>query len=114
MKSQILTFIRMDSFDVGNLVAVEVYLEDPALDALTQLKKAVTEWVETTQEGIEEWDNSCEDFNIGDLLTARTNELDPILIKHGICGIETKYELTRDEIVPYDTILAEPKEEFLA
>jgi len=108
MKKQTLTFIRMGSCEVENLVAVEVSLDNPKHDAHTQLTKAITQWVEETQEGADIWDESCGDLNIGDLLNASTDELNTFLIRNGISGMETKYEFFRDDVIPYDTVLAEP------
>lgn len=108
---QQLTFIRQEGFaGISNMIVVGVYMTNNK-DPMEALKAGITEWVETTQEGKDEWEGSCEDFNIGDLLMASDDELMPILRKHGIAGLRTIYAHDPDLVYPYDTILAEPSED---
>jgi len=44
-------------------------------DGKKALSRAVTKWVETTEEGRAAWEESCEDFNIGDLACHQSQEL---------------------------------------
>jgi hypothetical protein len=71
------------------------------------LKKACTEWVKTTPEGQEAWEDTSEDFNLGDLCN-HTGEptLVAILQKYGIVGLEIDvYSDEKPANWEYDDIL---------
>ncbi len=79
--------------------------ESKLRDALTN---AVTEWVDTTEDGQGLWQYSCGDLNIGDLAGhGEDEELNRILAKHGIRNfdITTFSDASGDQDWTYDTVL---------
>ena len=110
----IILFHRIDSrwgkLDTALVVALDCDATSPG-GALKQLKEAVTEWVTTTDVGKKAWIYSSEDLNIGDLAGYLDHTgLKPILAKHNI-KLEILSEILDGAALPYDTVLAEPKEE---
>jgi len=76
---------------------------------LYAVTEAVTEWVNTTENGKTEWENSCHDLNVGDLSAwTEDEELIIILRKHGIrdLKIETYVDIETSAEWTYDTVLA--------
>jgi hypothetical protein len=67
---------------------------------------AITEWVEKTESGLQEWINSSNDFNVGDLSNINLDELRPFLNSRGIESIEVE-TATKDQMNYYDQILCE-------
>ena len=51
---------------------------------LDALKQAVTNWIKTTTEGRQAWENSSQDFNIGDLANENIGPINAYLKHHGI------------------------------
>jgi hypothetical protein len=81
-------------------------LEDPKT-MIETIKKAVTDWVKITKAGMREWDDSSQDFNIGDLSTCYTdNDLKKFLNRYGIVDLEI-WTFTSSTLTPFtfDTIL---------
>ena len=83
-----------------------VVVHEPEINLEEAMKNAVTEWIQTTPEGKKAWEESCHDFNYGDLLDA--------LIPASICQ---KYGFTIEQdkissvlMVEHDTILFEGDE----
>lgn len=58
-------------------------------DFLPALKRAVTNWVCSTSQGKKAWEDSSENFNIGDLANCTGDStLKPYLAKEGITYLE--------------------------
>jgi len=106
-----IAFTRKSSHQI-DLLRVLGFTHTQALkseqEVLDALQKAVTHWIETTPQGLAAWEESCEDFNIGDLCSCEDFELQASLKSHGILSIETIYEFTPNQEVDYDKILAHP------
>jgi hypothetical protein len=110
-----LSFIRRDLNNIENLVVIRFKhkkrLHTPS-DVLKAFCKAITTWVEKTEEGKSLWRYTSEDLNIGDILSFNENKsLTPFLKTEGIKSWKTIYELVDQEEVSYDKVLASPKEE---
>lgn len=107
-----LVFTRNQKFHLENLLILRfthtenLQNEEEVLEAL---ERAVTEWVETTPEGREAWEDSCEDFNIGDFCCQEDPQLQDCLKTHGIHSVETRFELVESQEISYDRILAHPE-----
>jgi len=76
---------------------------------LETLKKALTDWVKNARKGREAWQESCGDFNIGDLaLNDRTAEKwcheTGTLKKYGLLGFSVT-SCNDSDPIPFDTIL---------
>jgi hypothetical protein len=101
-----ITFVRHDPdvFSMARLklVALRKFPDKEAV--VRALTSAVTDWIIETDEGKEEWEDSSEDFNIGDLDTAMTEKLPPFLMRHGIQYIEIDMMSGLDE-QNYDRVL---------
>lgn len=85
----------------------------PANKLCVAIIAAVTEWVMTTEDGKKAWENSSNDFNIGDLSANLsddpTDPLNVLLAKQGITGLEiTTYNDTDGDLDwTYDTVLVD-------
>lgn len=85
---------------------------------LDNLKKAVTEWIKTDVTGETEWENSNEDFNIGDMslligvnFTSKAGlDLTKHLENNGIHNIQILVFAGDSQDLDYDTVLANRKE----
>jgi hypothetical protein len=110
-KSHDLAFIRRRGLgELSNLWVVRITLTDPESDkddALRALKAAVTDWVVETKEGDAAWEQSCEDFNIGDFFCYVTTNLREFLARHGVADIELRYQLGEGEDVSFDELLVD-------
>jgi len=106
-----LTFIRKSGLNtIENLWVVEVQMIDPAAgldDALIALERAVTDWVIETDTGKEAWEQSSEDFNIGDFFTYYTPGFMKFLWRHGIHYVGIVYQLGEGEEVEFDRVLVD-------
>lgn len=76
---------------------------------LSALRRAVSAWFLTTEEGLSAWDCSCQDFNVGDLSNCGDEALDALLAREGICQLsidcmsaDTSY-WTFDKVLGPDT-----------
>src|SRR3990167_3681955 len=79
------------------LVKAEIRPDVSNETLLTLIQHAVTSWVQTTNEGRRAWEESDEDFNIGDLVSYYKNpELRSLMLGTGlwITNIETLVDLT--------------------
>lgn len=82
--------VRRESVKENTFAVVSAVVKDEKLRKekyfLDQLQKAVTEWVKTTKDGKEAWEESSNDFNVGDLVDYTTCEsfLDILQGKYGI------------------------------
>lgn len=93
------------------LVMAEVtFSPDPAV-FLSHLKKALTRWVEFTDQGKRAWEISSRDFNIGDLSSEAYNEGDLAVILAGEGIHHLSIQTFCDHRVPldwtYDTVLVD-------
>lgn len=104
-----IAFSRMDGCELDTL-AVIVFEHHAKLDTeaavLAALKQGVTNWVKTTKEGKEAWEDSVEDLNIGDLDGHENNpELQASLAAEGITDWDCIFSLSIGNQVSYDKIL---------
>jgi hypothetical protein len=84
-------FVRQNGLNQISNLAILV-MENTIPDTLGALEKALSEWVSETPEGKAEFESTCGDFNIGDLILCyESPSLKPFLEKHGarIVSIET-------------------------
>jgi len=106
-----LSFIRKSGLNtIENLWVVEIIMIDPAAgldDAWRGFKQAVTDWVLETDTGRKAWEDSCEDFNIGDFFVYYTPSIMQFLWRHGIHSISIVYQLAEGEEVPFDKVLVD-------
>lgn len=106
-------FFRADgtSIDALRVVAFTTHAETKE-DVLKRLERAVTKWIQKTEEGKAAWRESSEDLNIGDLATyfdARGNavaSLKPYLRQEGILKVKDLFVLTNAVQESYDRVLA--------
>jgi hypothetical protein len=111
-----------NSNDETTLAVVEAKVvagltEDTAF--LAALKKALTKWQQTTDEGKEAWEESSEDFNVGDLSNyeLRKGTLRKLLAERGINKLEIDIKSRSGGMGAsigawsYDTVLIEPEED---
>ena len=110
-----IAFVRHEGFNLSVLWLVEFETEwNDKYKLFRALDRAISAWVETTEEGEKAWDCSADDFNIGDLLSQRVSPLDetsslrPFLIKEYITAINLLYEHGPDDETFFDKILAHP------
>lgn len=74
--------------------------------ALGALKLAVGIWLETTEAGRAAWQDSCEDFNYGDLSMHIDNpELKKLLRKEGIISVQIEQFCAEKLNESWDTII---------
>lgn len=108
-KTVTLTFIRHDRMQVDRAVAMTLTAPGASSpeDTLKRLTAAGRQWVETTEEGQEAWDYSCEDLNIGDLDSCGAFSDEGYLGCLAAQGLGFVSLLDLDGgIVPYDSVLA--------
>jgi len=113
-----IVFVRQDGVSIDQLVVVRFTHNDTLLrpDQVTNaFERAVTKWVETTDDGRLAWGQSSEDLNIGDLLggyygsPAFNKEFKPLLNEQGIQYWEVVCQLTEGALESYDRVLADPE-----
>lgn len=73
-------FTRQGNFGKVTDVAICVFKSENE-NAKEALCKAVSSWVRNTPDGLTAWEDSCEDFNIGDLSVCQSPNL---LNEHGV------------------------------
>lgn len=78
---------------------------------LAALVRAVTRWVVETDEGAKRWQDSAEDFNIGDLAALSDMEVLQVLDRSdgliGGLGVHTHCQLTYHAAWTFDTVLVD-------
>jgi hypothetical protein len=104
-------YIAIVSREEENLVAVVTYKSSKELNQnsmMDLITKAVTEWIDDTEEGKRAWEHSLYDFNIGDL----SNYLNSIILRgflHANDIWELNIEIVGNGDYPteyvYDTVL---------
>lgn len=101
----------MDRMVIYRMEIAEASPVQNSRDALLALKKGVTEWVRTTEEGRRLWEYSSEDLNIGDLASYLEDaSLLECLKRRGIEGIDLLYEVVEGEEISYDHVLVDGDE----
>ena len=100
-----ITFARINLTTVGNMTDIEI---------LNAVRGAVTEWVDTTEQGAAAFDGSCQDFNVGDLEECMDDyDLNIMLRERGIIEMEIDI-VSMDHIASnawvFDTLLYESAE----
>lgn len=101
-----LFFIRVQSFGgmLENLMCIDIEFTDKKMDATetyTAIEDACTKWANETPEGRKAWEDSSEDFNIGDLAIEICPTLRSYLYKEGISEIEFE-QAERSQLNYYD------------
>jgi hypothetical protein len=105
-----LLFVRHEGVDVIDALMVvgvdhDGRFKDPR-EAFNAVRDAVTAWMVGSADGREAWEQSGEDFNIGDLLAGGcSGSLRPFLEDRGISDLRADYQLGENEEVHYDTVL---------
>ena len=109
MSSHEFCFIRQEG--LGNIAALVVLrivtTKDSTRDgALDSLQTGCTEWAKATLSGRNAWDDSAEDFNVGDLILHLDNEaLKGCLHVEGIESVGVVYEFYEGQAVSFDRVL---------
>ena len=110
-------FIRMDGARVDALRVIEMTtVAETKENALQHLSKAISRWIQNTNEGRRAWTESSEDFNVGDLAEylSRTGKatlgLQRFLEKEGVSRVKDLFVLTNAERENYDRVLADWEE----
>jgi hypothetical protein len=108
----------------GTVAVVEATVETAKLEAALQLphvsneteallemiKRAVTRWVNETDAGRAAWENSSEDFNVGDLSNEiGDKELTARLLEEGVVSLDIETHGTAHDW-QYDRILVDENE----
>lgn len=111
-----LVFAREEGMHIDVGVVIECTLDHPEkfnnqYDVLRRLNAAVTQWVNTTDEGRACYDYSSEDLNIGDLLSSvdfnkKDDPLIKILREHGM-HLNVLAQFGGHEIIAYDRHLVD-------
>ena len=108
MKTSIL-FYRMDDMTPSDLVTATFTCAetvDPVI-LMSKFKKAVTQWAQTTDTGKEAYEDSYEDFNIGDFShNEEDDELKRCLSEEGI-SVEIAH-ISTHACHSFDSLLVEP------
>ena len=88
------------------LITCDSHLKTQEL-IMKAISKAVTHWVKTTKEGMNEWILSSYDLNIADLSNLTADYLNSSLVKQGIYNLEIDLYGEDDypEDFTYDTVL---------
>lgn len=106
-------FIRKDGCRIDQLAVIQFTHDEKlktAAAVLEAFERGITDWVESTVRGKKAWDYSSEDLNIGDMLGEEENEdLNSRLRREGISIWRCSYQLSEEEEVSYDKILATPE-----
>lgn len=106
-------FIRQDGQDVDAVAILLIQDNDGnrgAAAGLQAVERAITRWVKETPEGREAYEESSEDYNIGDFVDDYQSEsLAAYLIKEGIAGLDLT-TLCPDETNTYDHHLVDDEE----
>ena len=101
-----IAFTRMDGGDIDTLSVIRFTHQDDLTspdEVVAALKRAVTKWVETTEEGADLWNESCEDLNIGDLCcSGHSLSLYARMQAEGIAGWEEVFTLDGGNRVDFD------------
>ena len=97
--------------ETENLIAMlSVYTDEPLTQEQVMffIEKAINKWIETCESGLQAWEYSSEDFNIGDWSSyIQDAELKACLKEQGI--VMRNIEMfASDEIINFDKILASP------
>ena len=111
MKTHQLTFVRLGRFEIDVMASVTASVH-PRFETeemlLEQLNRALTLWMETTEEGREAWEDASEDFNIGDLAQhIESPILQGILMEAGIFNLDIVID--GGAYLSYDKVLASPE-----
>lgn len=78
---------------------------------MTRLMNALTAWRDYTEEGMEAWKESAEDFNVGDLSVYVGNaSLEKYLNDHYINSVEIESYNADGAVGNYDKVLINPRE----
>ena len=80
-------------------------------DFLPKLMGAVTEWVRTTNEGRDLWQDTNENIIIGDLCTFNDERLNELLADVGILNFSAYSTLGEDDWTYEDNLVNEPEDE---
>lgn len=98
----LLSFVRIGKGSVDAMINLLVASHhERGRDALTALSKAVSDWVEETENGSSAYENSSQELNIGDLVNEdafENAELLSRLERHGV----TFLKVFHGEVVDYD------------
>jgi hypothetical protein len=115
-----LVFVRYEGGEVCNMGILSLKTSLNSNDEVkAALVSATTHWVNTTKEGRELWDDSCEDLNIGDLDSGsafKSAEFIQALKERGVEYVDCSL-MSCDEALSFDEVLvneAELTEEDLA
>lgn len=104
-----LAFVRNDAFGIERLLALRfTHTLKTKKDVVRALRQGVTAWIENYPSGLKAWEESSEDFNIGDFCSTEDFQLQACLEARGILSVETLYELCQGEDLSYDSALACP------
>ena len=106
-------FVRMDRTGIDAMRVVEfTTVAENKEDVLKRLERALTRWIEETEEGKEAWRESSEDLNIGDLISYFDAEgnpaasIKPYLKQKGIFKVKDVFVLTNAAQESDDRVLA--------
>lgn len=79
-------------------------------EVLATLRRVLTEWVASSEEGKEAWIASCEDMNIGDVLGGEllaTPRVAALLAEHGVWISEGSASEIEEDAYGYDLVLVD-------
>lgn len=105
-----------DSYDESTYAVVTASVENDALRTegafLDALIGALSRWVRETQTGRDAWEESSEDFNVGDLSNYHGDpSLTPILADVGIMDLRVKVYSADRSTWTFDTVLIEENDD---
>ena len=107
-----LFFYRLDNskIDVASLLTCQT-ADASAKQVMARLRRAITQWINTTEEGKKQWKSSFEDFNVGDLSGLLGDwSLIRCLEANGIHDFDITGVILDCDAFHYDTVLANPNE----
>jgi hypothetical protein len=109
-KQATLTFVRQEGTVLSTIATISFH---PVLKKgqtpLEKLKEVVTLWVAKTKAGKKAWEYSGGDLNIGDLASYESDFANYGVL-HGLFQFHILNLFDGEEVVPFDTILANSPE----
>lgn len=108
MNKTTLLFTRNENATISTFGVITISSadsKDPSV-LIDKLKSGVTDWINQTKDGKDEWEQSSSDLNIGDLAGYEHDEsLNDCLEEYGI-SFEVDVMNECVNVLPYDTVLA--------
>lgn len=112
MKTVYVPLIRQEGVEITTVSIIKFVVTDKTNESkvINKLTNVITQWVNNTEEGKKAWDDSSEDFNVGDLSSYEDiikKTMSKELMKTGIYDFEIVMQGDSKEVINFDTILVD-------